>query len=403
MFRTRCMVCESSDLRTIIDLGMHPFADTFVVPERESEADRLYPLMADLCTSCGHIQLRCQTDPEARYSEHDYSYTSSNSAFSRGHWERYAEAVGRQHGVRAGDVVVEVGSNDGYLLEQFKKQGARLIGIDAAPVMAELAAERGVETLVGLFDSELATRAREKVGAAKLVLANNVFNHADDIVGFAKAAAELLAPDGTFVFELPYWCAGIQDGHFDQIYHEHVSYLTARSSRRIMDAAGLYVHKIEVVDYHGGSLRVATRLARAGSVEDPELARMIEQELAAGMFELDHYRDFSKAIEARRNRFLEHLYALKNRGMAVVGVGAAAKGNTMLNFYRLDRSVVDCVTDASPYKKGKYTPGTRIPIRGDDALTDYESVAALILSWNIGDTLKEKLREINPSIEFLHP
>ena len=278
-----------------------------------------------------------------------------------------------------------------------------MLGIDAAPAMADLAAERGVETLVGLFDSQLGARAQGKFGAAKLVLANNVFNHADDIVGFAKAAAVLLAPNGTFVFELPYWCQGIRDGHFDQIYHEHVSYLTARSSQRIGRAAGLNVHKIEVVNYHGGSLRVSTRLGRPGVWEDPNLAQMIAQEVSDGMFDVNTYREFTKAIEVRRNRFLEQFYALKNRGVAVVGVGAAAKGNTMLNYYRLDQTLVDCVTDASPYKQGKYTPGTRIPIRGDEVLSGYGSVAALILSWNIADTLKAKLREINPSIEFLHP
>jgi SAM-dependent methyltransferase len=382
---------------------MHPFADTFVVPERQTEADRLYPLVCDLCGSCGHIQLRCRTDPEARYSEHDYSYTSSNSAFSRNHWDRFARDVGGEHTLEPGDVVVEVGSNDGYLLEQFQKAGARVLGIDAAPVMSRLAAERGVETLVGLFDERLSARVRDRMGAARLVVANNVFNHADDIIGFARAAAALLDQNGTFVFELPYWCVGIRDGHFDQIYHEHVSYLTARSSRHIAQQVGLYVHKVEVVDYHGGSLRVACRLRRPGANETPELARMIEQELAEGMFEPQKYRDFTDAIQKRRNRFLEELYGLKNRGVPVVGVGAAAKGNTMLNFYRLDRSVVDYVTDASPHKQGKLTPGTRIPIRGDDVLAGYSRVAALILSWNIAGTLKAKLRELNPSIEFLHP
>lgn len=403
MFRTICMVCGSTDLETIMNLGMHPFADTFVVPERESEADRLYQLACDLCTECGQIQARCMTDPEARYSEHDYSYTSSNSAFSRGHWEKYAQDVGAVNSIAAGDVVVEVGANDGYLLEQFKKLGATVLGIDAAPAVAALAEARGIETIVGLFDAEMATEARAKVGAAKLVVANNVFNHADDVVGFAKAAAALLGPDGTFVFELPYWCIGIRDGHFDQIYHEHVSYLTARSSQRIAREAGLYVHHIEVVNYHGGSLRVSLRRGEADTAESPALAAMIAEEEADGMFDPQTYRDFMASIIERRNQFLEKVYGLKNAGVPVVAVGAAAKGNTMLNFYRLDHSVVDYVTDISPYKQGKMTPGTRIPIRGDEVLGEYSRVAALILSWNIADTLKKALLAINPEIEFLHP
>jgi SAM-dependent methyltransferase len=397
------MVCESTDLQTIIDLGMHPFADTFIVPERASEADLLYQLACDLCMKCGHIQSRCRTDPEARYSDHPYSYTSSNSAFSRGHWDRYAADVARENEICPGDVVIEVGSNDGYLLEQFSKNGVKVLGIDAAPAVAELATERGVETLVGLFGLELAKEAKAKVGSAKLLVANNVFNHADDIVSFAKAAASLLAPNGVFMFELPYWCIGIRDGHVDQIYHEHVSYLTARASERIARAAGLTVSAIEVVDYHGGSLRVSTRPQVGPPPLVPELKRMIDQEQADRIFDPAMYKEFMVGIQKRRSHFLQKLYTLKKEGVAIVGVGAAAKGNTLLNYYRLDHTVVDCVTDSSPYKQGKLTPGTRIPIRSDQVLAEYPKVAALILSWNLADTLKKVLLEINPRVQFLYP
>ncbi len=403
MFRTKCMVCPSDNLQTIIDLGMHPFADTFVVPERESEPDLLYQLACDLCEECGHIQSRCMTDPAARYSDHAYSYTSSNSAFSRDHWERYAADVAKKNEVGPDDLVIEIGSNDGYLLEQFRNNGAKVLGIDAAPAVAEIANKRGVETLVGLFDLELAETVKADVGPAKLVVANNVFNHADDVVSFAKAAASLLAPEGVFVFELPYWCIGIRDGHIDQIYHEHVSYLTATASNQIAQAAGLTVSAIEVVDYHGGSLRVSARLSDGGSTILPDLERMIEQEQRDRMFEPEMYEEFMLGIEKRRNQFLRNLYTLKEEGVPVVGVGAAAKGNTILNYYGLDHTVIDYVTDSSPHKQGKLTPGTRIPICDDQVFAEYSNVAALILSWNLADTLKKVLLEINPRVEFLSP
>lgn len=401
MFRDVCGVCESSKIETIVDLGMHPFADTFVTAARESEADALFPLACDLCLSCGHIQSRCITDPSARYGDHDYSYTSSNSAFSRDHWEAFAREVGASTGLQAGDQVVEVGSNDGYLLDQFKKQGMAVLGVDAAPSMRPLAAERAIETITGLFGPPLVGTIRERTTAPKLIVANNVLNHADDVVAFIRAAHDLIGPDGTFVFEQPYWASGIRDDHFDQIYHEHVSYLTARSAQRMVSAAELEVSRIEVVNYHGGSLRVFAKKPTGRKCE--ELTKLIREEEADRIFEPTMYEEFMGRVLERRNRFLHSLYGRKRNGVAIVAVGAAAKGNTLLNFYRLDASVIDSVTDSSPHKLGKLTPGTRIPIRDDLILRDYENVAALILSWNIADTLKDKLRQINPRIQFLDP
>jgi len=397
------MVCCSTNLETIIDLGMHPFADTFISEARRSEPDALYWLACGLCGSCGHIQTKCVTNPEDRYSKHDYSYTSSNSSFSRAHWEAYAVEVSKQAGLSPGDFVVEIGSNDGYLLERFSKQGQKVLGVDASPPMADLAKERGINTITGLFDSSISKTIKQEYGSARLVVANNVFNHAEDIVGFARAAHDLLSANGTFVFELPYWCIGIRDGRFDQIYHEHVSYLTVTSSMRIMQVSGMTVSRVEVVDYHGGSLRVFAKRREDIQNGCEAAEKLLKEEKEAGTFLPQTYRDFIRKVCERRNRFLQDLYHLKNAGTAIIGVGAAAKGNTLLNFYRLDASIIDYVTDSSKLKQGKYTPGTRIPICGDDVFAEYDEVAALILSWNISETLKRTLLGINPNIRFLVP
>jgi len=403
MLRSDCIVCGSKRLETIVDLGMHPFADTFISEARLSEPDLVYWLACDLCLDCGQIQTKCITNPEDRYCRHDYSYTSSNSAFSRKHWKAYAAAVTEQVGLRQGAFVVEVGSNDGFLLEQFRTSGARVLGVDASPFMAHLAQEQEVDTLVGLFGPEISNQIRKEYGCADLIVANNVFNHANDVVGFAEAARELLSENGTFVFELPYWCIGLRDGRFDQIYHEHVSYFTATSARKLLDTAGLAIVHIEAVDYHGGSLRVFAKRKEYVTHSCATVDRMVEEEQKAETFAPARYREFMNSIYMQRDRFLESLYHMKCAGIPIIGVGAAAKGNTFLNFYNLDSTVIDCVTDSSKYKQGKFTPGTRIPIRGDDVFKAYDQVAALILSWNLTGTLKENLLGLNPRIQFLVP
>src|SRR5712692_7625227 len=231
MFRDGCLLCKWSDLKEVINLGMHPMADTFIPVGRLSEADRLYPLIVDLCERCGQIQLRAVTSPSERYVECDYSYTSSNSRVSREHWTHYAKEVAANTGLQQDDVVVEIGSNDGFLSAEFQKGGYRVLGVDPSPAMAALAASRDVKTYTALFETKTADELMSSPSARpRLICANNVFNHSNDPLDFAKAIRSLLAEDGTFVFELPYWSNLVEQVTFDQIYHEHVTYFTVTYS-----------------------------------------------------------------------------------------------------------------------------------------------------------------------------
>lgn len=401
MIRKSCLICGDARIQSVIDLGMHPFADTFVPQDRSSEADAAYPLVCDLCEGCGQLQTRYVTNPQDRYCRVDYSYTSSNSKVARVHWDDYALKIIEKTSVPRNALVVEVGSNDGYLAEQFSRQGLRVLGVDPSPYMAGLARQRGVETVVSLFGLETARAILKDHGPASLVVANNVFNHSDDPQSFIAGVRELLDPDGTFVFELPYWYEGFQTGKFDQIYHEHVSYFTARSARSLLERAGLRIVAVEVVDYHGGSLRVVAKLDAQSQGTCADLDDLIARETEAGLFEATSYRAFVDRITGQRNRLLRHLLEERLSGTPIIAVGAAAKGNTFLNFYRLDHSIIDFVTDASPHKQGKLTPLSRIPIRGDEVFKEYGPVCALILSWNIGVHLKEILLKINPKITFI--
>ncbi|MBW8034434.1 MAG: class I SAM-dependent methyltransferase [Planctomycetes bacterium] len=401
MFRTSCLVCQSSNLTKIIDLGIQPFADTFIPEPRLSESDQVYPLSCDLCNDCGQIQTSCITNPQDRYILQDYSYTSSNSSFSRNHWEDYAKVVVDKTSLEPDSFIVEIGSNDGYLSEQFLKLGHRALGVDPSPYMAELAKKRNIDTVVEVFEPAVASKIHAQYGEAQLIVANNVFNHADAPLEFAKAAADLLSTDGTFIFELPYWISGLETHKFDQIYHEHVSYFTVTSSSRILESVGLQIVDVQLVDYHGGSIRVFAKHKDGAHKVTENVRVMMEEEKSCGAFDPQTYSQYMNHILDQRNKFLSKIYEIKAAGKPIIAVGAAAKGNTFLNFYNLDSTIIDYVTDASPHKQGKYTPLTRIPICGDDKFAEYDEVYALILSWNISDKLKIILNNINPKINFL--
>jgi len=299
--------------------------------------------------------------------------------------------------------IIEVGSNDGYLIQQFKPAN-KVLGVDPSKAMVEIAASQyGIETVNDFFTSTSSQKIKTDFGPADLIIANNVFNHANDPLDFAKGVHNLLKDGGVFVFESPYWLDTIQSQHFDQIYHEHISYFTVKSAYNLLSKVGLEIFDVEHVDYHGGSLRVYAKKVQQIAPKPIDLiADMINEEIRLGLFETKTYQDFQKNITTTRDKFLAKLYDLRAQGFPIVAVGAAAKGNTLLNFYRLDKTVIDFVTDSSPHKQGKYTPLTRIPIVGDEIFRQYDQgVYALVLSWNISDILKENLLKINNKIKFL--
>ena len=403
MERKACLICESHVVVEIIDLGNHPFADTFVPPSQQGEGETLYPLVCMLCEACGGIQTKYQTDPLKRYTDIEYSYTSSNSAFSRAHWDEYAETMIKKLSLTSGALVLEAGSNDGYLGEQLLKKGVRYTGIDPSPHMAQLATQRGITTITGLFGQETVRQALASTDKADLIIANNVFNHAEDPQAFMQAVAQSLTDTGAFICEQPYWLTSIETKKFDQIYHEHVSYFTVQSLSKLFERVGMYISSAEVVNYHGGSLRVIAQKKLSSEQEVSEAKAMIQEEQKKGLFKKETYEAFMQTIRTERNNFLQRVCKLKEEGNTIIAVGAAAKGNTFLNFYRLDNSLIEYVTDTSPIKKGKYTPATRIPIVGDEIFVGKSKVCALILSWNLATILKEKLLPLNKDICFISP
>lgn len=387
-------------MKKIIDLGMHPYADTFISENQQILSEPVYPLQCNLCEHTGEIRLAVNTKADERYSLYNYSYTSSNSEFSRNHWDRYATRVIEKLGIKKSNKILEIGSNDGYLASQFLKHGHEVAGVDPSSFMCELANSLGVRTYNSLFSKSLSDSLKDDIGKVGLVIANNVFNHTNDTTDFIQGVANILNTDGHFVFELPYWLCTVRDKKFDQIYHEHVTYFTVKYSQNLLSKVGMTIQDVEVVDYHGGSIRI---YAGFGREVNQKIKTLIKEEEDFGLFREDTYVSFMKEIIERRNKFMKNVYEIKSKGHPIVAVGAAAKGNTLLNFYNLDSSIIDYVTDSSEYKKGKYTPLTRIPIVGDEIFENYENVYALILSWNISSVLVDKIKKINNKVKFLIP
>jgi SAM-dependent methyltransferase len=392
-------------MEKIIDLGMHPFADSFIAEKDIAQSEPVYPLQCYLCKETGQVQVAYATKASERYNLHDYSYTSSNSTFARNHWKKYAADVLKNSNLSPHSTIIEIGSNDGFLCKEFQKKGHAVYGVDSSQYMSDLATRDGVRTHCGIFNYEESATVKELFGTPAMVVANNVFNHSNHPLSFARGVYNLLGDDGIFVYELPYWFSTVKTQKFDQIYHEHVSYFTVKSSFNLLARCGFEIIDVEEVDYHGGSIRVYARKLPISMVatKNDIVRDMIDEEEKFGLFDSAIYENFMKDIVDRRDNFLRKLYQIRVSGYPIIGVGAAAKGNTLLNFYNLDNTVLDYVTDASVYKQHKYTPLTRIPIVGDEIFEQYDRVCALILSWNISDIIKQKLKEINPRIEFMIP
>ena len=385
----------------ILDFGQHPYADTFVAENQLNLSEPVFPLQVYLCPASGSIQLGYMSHAEDRYNLYSYSYTSSNSATARHHWDTYAHVV--QSLWNRPGLVVEIGSNDGYLVRQFQHSDRNILGIDSSQAMCDLAQDDGVPCINALFDAAIADRVRFEHGPAGTIMANNVFNHANDPVAFARAVADLLARDGIFVFEVPYWLSMIESGRFtDMVYHEHPSYFTVKSVWNLLKQAGLEIVDFDVVDYHGGSLRVFaqhdTGVNMPVKVEDA-----IARETQVGLFNVDFYPHIQHRFEQLKVEWLAKFYDLlhKDSSAVIIGVGAAAKANTWLRWHGLDHTVIDCITDSSTFKQGKYTPLTRIPIRADEEFARHDAPYALILSWNIGEGLRRAILNINPNTRFI--
>lgn len=384
-----CRFCGSQLKDTIIDLGASPLSNAFVPEDKYKKFEIYYPLHLWFCNNCGLAQLEEFSTPDNIFSEYAYFSSFSNSWLD--HAKNYVEHMIKDFNLDKNCQVVEIGSNDGYLLQYFLEKGFSPLGIDPAANAVEKAREKGINAEVAFFGAEKARELVSRGIQADLALGNNVIAHVPDINDFVEGFRILLKPDGIMTVEFPHLLNLLEQTQFDTIYHEHFSYYSLATMRKIMAAHGLRVFHVEELPTHGGSLRVFACRAENTKPEDPSVERIMAKESQSQTFAA--WEDFAANSLKIKMDLLEFLIKAKREGKLVLGYGAAAKGNTLLNYSGIGPDLLPAVADKNTYKQGRYLPGSRIPVITPEKLLEMKPDYILILPWNLRDEIVAQLRE----------
>ncbi len=387
-----CRFCGRELRHTLVDLGMSPLCETYPGPADLNGMEPYYPLHVYVCEGCFLVQLQEYEKAENIFS--DYAYFSSYSDSWLRHARDYCRKMKDRFGLDAGSHVVEVASNDGYLLQYFVELGVPVLGIEPAANVARVAVEKGVPSLVQFFGAALARELAAEGKGADLALGNNVLAQVPDLNDFVEGLEIVLKPGGVLTLEFPHLLELMRRNEFDTIYHEHFSYFSFLTTVRILEAHRLRVFDVEQLPTHGGSLRVyACRASDARPVE-PAVQRLLEAEYAAGLNTLEAYRSFAEQVKETKFALLDFLLAARKQGKLVAGYGAPGKSATLLHYCGVTRDLLEFTVDRSPYKQGRFLPGSHIPILHPDAIRERKPDYVLILPWNLKDEIMEQLKFI---------
>ena len=386
-----CRFCATPLTHTFCDLGMSPLSNSYVAADELQAKEPFYPLHAYVCSECFLVQLDEFESPQEIFS--DYAYFSSFSDSWLEHSKKYTQLMQSRLGLDASSQVVEIGSNDGYLLQYFVDAGIPVLGVEPAANVAAVAMDKGIPTIVKFFGTETAKEMADAGQQADLVLGNNVLAHVPDINDFVAGMAIVLKPGGVITMEFPHLLQLMQNNQFDTIYHEHFSYLSLLSIEQIFSRHGLQVFDVDELPTHGGSLRICVRLAGNEPVSD-NITALRKTEADAGLSKLETYAAFGEKVQETKRRLLEFLVAAKRDGKRVAAYGAPAKGNTLLNYCGVRQDLIDFTVDLSPAKQDRFLPGTHIPVYAPEKLSDAKPDYVLILPWNIKDEIMDKMRHI---------
>jgi SAM-dependent methyltransferase len=388
--RRACRFCGADLRHVVVDLGMSPLCESYVPPERLGDMEPFYPLVVYVCESCFLVQVEELVPPETIFTE--YAYFSSYADSWVEHAERFADSVTRRLDLGPGSLVVELASNDGYLLQHFVRRGVPVLGIEPAANVAAAATAKGIPTEVTFFGETAAKELRDRGKLADLVVANNVLAQVPDLNGFIEGIRLILKPGAVATFEFPHLRRLIDGNQFDTIYHEHFSYFSFTTAREILRAHGLRVFDVEELSTHGGSLRVWA------SADGPEemaatagVGRLLASEDAAGVRRPDSYDVFARRVAATKRALLRFLIEQKEAGRTIAGYGAPGKGNTLLNYCGIRRDFLDYTVDRNPYKQGRFLPGTRIPIHPVERIAETRPDFLLILPWNFREEIMTQM------------
>lgn len=387
----KCLGCGSKLPDAFLDLGEAPLANSYIEPENRNKEERFYKLAVAYCPGCHLVQITHRVDPEDLFS--DYLYFSSFSDTFLRHAEEMAESLTRRFALDSNSLVMEIGSNDGYLLKFFKKRGIPILGIEPAKNISKVANENGIPTMDTFFGPDSVKKILREKGQADIIIGNNVLAHVPLINDFLLSVNKCLKASGSAIFEFPYLKDLLERTEFDTIYHEHVFYYSLSAIKTLAQRAGLELYDVSKQDIHGGSLRVFLQKEKGHDIAD-SVKQMLLREEEFGITDKGLYSSFGQKVEKLKRGLVQLLAELKKVGKTIVGYGAAAKGNTLLNYYGIGKEYIDYVADRSPYKQGRYLPGSHIPIAAPDKIKDTKPDYVLILPWNIKDEIMEQLRHI---------
>lgn len=390
--RTTCRACGSPLTQSVVDLGVQPPCNSVVPPEHFNAAELFYPLHAKVCGSCYLVQLDTDVSPESIYTE--YSYFSSYSDSWMAHAREYTEMIVQRLGLGTGHQVVELASNDGYLLRNFIERGIPAYGIDPAANVAKVAEAKGVPTVVAFFGVETARRLAAEGKSADLLLGNNVFGHIPDINDFVGGMKILLKAGGTITIEIPHFMRLMEFNQFDTIYHEHYCYHTLHSDTRLFANHGLRLFDVQELPTHGGSTRMYVCHADDVRATTDAVHALLAEEVSRGLDRMETYAAFGEKVKETKRKLLSFLIEAKRAGKTVVGYGAPGKGNTLINYCGIREDFIDYVVDRSPYKQGKFLPGSRIPIHSPDRIAETRPDYVLILPWNIKEEIIAQMAHV---------
>jgi len=386
---THCRACEAPLELTVVDLGKSPLCESYLPADRLEAMEPFYPLHVRVCTRCWLAQLPAFVAPEDIFSE--YAYFSGYSDSWVEHAQSYVDMITDRLGLSSSSLVVELASNDGYLLQHFLPKHIPVLGIDPAANVAEAAEARGVPTLVEFFGTAVAEQLVDDRGRADLVIGNNVLAQVPDLNDFVRGVATLVAPGGTATFEFPHLLRLLDGLQYDTIYHEHFSYFSFGTVRDVFAAHELAIVDVEELQSHGGSLRIYAAHASEGRNPAAAVDELLADEAASGIRTVERYERFAAEVEESKRSLLGLLIELRRAGAQVVGYGAPGKGNTLLNYCGVRTDFLDYVVDRSPYKQGKFTPGTQIPIFPPERIAETRPDVIVVLPWNLAREISAQL------------
>ena len=389
-----CRFCKYPVQNVFADLVNSPPSNSYLTKKQLNEPEVFYPLKVLVCTNCYLVQVDEYYKSSEIFSS-DYAYFSSFSSSWLAHSKRYTEMMIDRFGFDQDSLAVEVASNDGYLLQYFKEKGVKVLGIEPTANTAEVAQGKGIETVVDFFGVPLASKLTSEGTKADLLLGNNVLAHVPDINDFVGGMKVILNPKGVITMEFPHLYQLVKNNQFDTIYHEHFSYLSFTTVKQIFEAHGLQLFDVEEIPTHGGSLRIFAKHKEDDSKEvTGNVERLLDLEKSVGMDTIEYYEGFQSKINTIKNDLLRFLNEASEKGKTVVGYGAAAKGNTLLNYCGVKGDFIKFVVDANPHKQDKYMPGSHIPIVDESSINEEKPDFVIILPWNLKEEITNQLSYI---------